>query len=66
MAYYKNRIRVKYYFENGRLDHKGLSKIDYSGQDKHYYWHGKWKFFDNERSLNRTAIYENGKEIESQ
>lgn len=64
--YYNNRIRVKYYFENGRLDQKGWSKIDYSGQDTHYYWHGKWKFFDDHRKLIRIGFYQNGEEISDQ
>jgi len=64
--YYNNRIRAKYYFENGRLDQKGWSKIDYSGQDTHYYWHGKWKFFDDHRKLIRVGFYQNGEEISDQ
>lgn len=64
--YYNNRIRAKYYFENGRLDQKGWSKIDYSGKDTHYYWHGKWKFFDDHRKLIRVGFYQNGEEISDQ
>jgi antitoxin component YwqK of YwqJK toxin-antitoxin module len=61
--YYKNRIRAKYYFENGNLEQKGWSKIEYSGKDIHYYWHGKWKFYDIHRKLIRVGNYINGEEI---
>ncbi len=64
--YYNNRIRAKYYFENGQLEQKGWSKIDFSGQYTHYYWHGKWKFFDDHRKLLRVGFYQNGEEISDQ
>jgi antitoxin component YwqK of YwqJK toxin-antitoxin module len=30
----------------------------------HYFWHGKWKFYDKDSRLIRSAIYENGEEKE--
>lgn len=62
--YYPKRIRAKYYFENGKLEQKGWSKVEDEKGSVHYYWHGKWKFYDEERKLIRTTIYENGEEKE--
>jgi antitoxin component YwqK of YwqJK toxin-antitoxin module len=61
--YYKNRIRAKYFYEDGKLEQKGWSKIEYGGEATHYYWHGKWKFYDHRRKLIRTSFYQNGEEI---
>ena len=63
--YYKDRIRVKYYTESRKLEQKGWSVIEYNEDDTHYYWHGKWKFYNNGRKLERVALYENGEEISS-
>ncbi len=61
--YYKNRIRTKYYFESGKLDQKGWSKIEWAGAATHYYWQGRWKFFDEHRKLIRKAWFLNGREL---
>ncbi len=58
----KNRIRVKYYSEDRKLEKKGWSVMEYNAKDTHYYWHGKWKFYNEKRKLVRTAIYQNGAE----
>jgi len=63
--YYKNRIRAKYYDKNGQLEQKGWSKIEYGGEETRYYWHGKWKFYNEEKKLVRKALYKNGEEIEN-
>ena len=62
--YYKDRIRVKYYDENRRLEQKGWAVIDFTEKDIHYYWHGKWKFFNKNRKLLRVALYRNGELVE--
>ena len=63
--YHNDRIRVKYYTESRKLEQKGWSVIEYNEEDTHYYWHGKWKFYNNGRKLERVALYENGEEISS-
>jgi len=63
--YYKNRIRAKYYSESGQLEQKGWSKLEGTDEETHYYWHGKWKFFDKNGKLIRRAVYEYGAEVES-
>ena len=61
--YYKNRIRAKYFSEARQLELKGWSKIDWTTPQIHYYWHGKWKYFDENRKLINVAWYENGDEV---
>jgi antitoxin component YwqK of YwqJK toxin-antitoxin module len=63
--YQHDRIRVKYYTDDRKLEQKGWSVIDYNEKDIHYYWHGKWKFFDEERKLTRISYYQNGAEVMS-
>ena len=60
--YQKTRTRVKYYSEDRKLEQKGWSVLEYNKKDTHYYWHGKWKFYNEKRKLVRTAIYQNGAE----
>jgi len=61
--YYKNRLRVKHYSENGKLEAKGWAHMEYNEQDTHFYFHGKWKYFDERRKLIRIRWYENGHEV---
>lgn len=64
--HHKNRLRVKYYYEDRKLERKGWSVIDYNEADTHYYWHGKWKFFNENRKLNLVSHYLDGKEVSSE
>ena len=60
--YHKDRIRVKYYSKERKLEQKGWSVIEYNTEDTHYYWHGKWKFYNENRKLERISFYSNGEE----
>jgi|WetSurMetagenome_2_1015567.scaffolds.fasta_scaffold379126_2 antitoxin component YwqK of YwqJK toxin-antitoxin module len=64
--YYKNRVRAKYYYENRQLEEKGWARVDWDEREIHYYWHGKWKFFDTQRRLIRVGFYVNGEEVVNQ
>ena len=61
--YQRDRIRVKYYSQDRKLEQKGWSVIEYNVNDTHYYWHGKWKFYDTDRKLQRVSHYSNGEEV---
>ena len=61
--YYKNRLRVKHYNQNGQLEAKGWAHLEYNKQDSRFYFHGKWKYYDERRKLIRIGWYENGHEI---
>lgn len=54
----KNRVHVKYYHSNGKLEKKGWSIMDY--KELHYYWHGKWKFYNEKGKFERSALYKYG------
>jgi antitoxin component YwqK of YwqJK toxin-antitoxin module len=58
--YDKTRIRVKYYYENRKLEKKGWAKWDITEVEMHYYWEGKWKFFNEDRKLKEIIYYKNG------
>ena len=64
--YHKSRMRVKYYDENRKLERKGWSVIEYNEADTHYYWHGKWKFYNKKGKLDMVAWYQNGKEVSAE
>lgn len=61
--YHKNRLRVKYYDENRRLEQKGWAILEYNEADSHYYWQGKWKFYNANRKVDRISHYVNGEEV---
>lgn len=60
--YLKEDIKVKYYYPNGRLEQKGHARIEYSEKDVHYYWHGEWRFYDEQRRLQKRMMYSEGVE----
>jgi hypothetical protein len=59
---YGKTLKVKYFRDSGKLEKKGSARLDFSTSDIHFYWHGRWKYFDNRRRLYRVAIYTNGEE----
>ena len=64
--YYKNnRLRVKFYNEERVLEAKGWAVMEYNKEDSHFYYQGKWKYFDDKRKLVRTGWYKNGHETVS-
>lgn len=64
--YHKHRMRVKYYEKNRNLESKGWSIIEYNEEDTHYYWQGKWKYYDENRKIIKIVYYLNGQEIVSE
>jgi len=54
---------VKYYDESRALEQKGWAVIDYNEIDTHYYWQGKWKYYNDKRKLFKVSYYENGEEV---
>ncbi len=61
---YRDRLKIKYYTQSGQLDQKGYAMLDFNAADTHFYWHGRWKYYDERRKLYRIALYENGEEVE--
>lgn len=63
MKWYDERIKVKYYDTLRVLEQKGWARYESSSKEIHYYWHGKWKYFENKRKQARTTQYRNGEEV---
>jgi antitoxin component YwqK of YwqJK toxin-antitoxin module len=61
---YGKKLKIKYFRDNGRLEKKGYARWDLNKADVHFYWHGRWKYFDDKRKLYRIAIYQYGEETE--
>lgn len=59
---YRDNLKIKYYSDEGRLSHKGYAILELNSQKTHFYWHGLWKYYDENRKLYRKALYKYGEE----
>ena len=58
---YKNGICiVKYYYENGKLQSKGKTKIEVNTVETHWFYFGDWKFYSDKGKLTEIKKYNNG------
>lgn len=44
---------------------KGKSKVDMENEGWHWYYFGKWKYYNEQGQLLKIHIYENGKMVDS-
>ena len=64
---YKNGICiVKYYYENGKLQSKGKTKIEVDAVETHWFYFGVWKFYSDKGKLTEVRKYSNGNLISEQ
>lgn len=64
---YKNGICiVKYYYENGKLQSKGKTKIEVDAVETHWFYFGVWKFYSDKGKLTEVRKYNNGNLISEQ
>ena len=64
---YKNGIcTVKYYYENGKLQSKGKTKLETNSVETHWFYFGDWKFYSDKGKLNEIKKYNNGELISEQ
>ncbi|WP_428230409.1 hypothetical protein [Flavobacterium sp.] len=64
---YKNGICiVKYYYENGKLQSKGKTKIEVDTVETHWFYFGVWKFYSDKGKLTEVKNYNNGNLISEQ
>ena len=63
--HYKNRAREKRYYQHGKLEKKGWSRLllDDPAQIR-YFWHGKWKLYDENGKLFRVLLFSEGRVID--
>lgn len=59
---YRDKLKIKYYSDEGRLSHKGYAILETNSRRTHFYWHGIWKYYDKKRKLYRKALYAYGEE----
>nr|WP_072955131.1 hypothetical protein [Flavobacterium aquidurense]OXA70129.1 hypothetical protein B0A67_17615 [Flavobacterium aquidurense]SHG14586.1 hypothetical protein SAMN05444481_102307 [Flavobacterium frigidimaris] len=58
---YKNGICiVRYYYENGKLQSKGKTKIEVNAVETHWFYFGDWKFYSDKGKLTEIKNYKNG------
>lgn len=58
---YKNGIcKVKYYYENGKVQSKGATKIEVNAEQTHWFYFGDWKFYSDKGELTEIKKYNNG------
>lgn len=64
---YKNGICiVKYYYENGKLQSKGKTKMEVNAIETHWFYVGIWKFYSDKGKLTEVKNYSNGNLISEQ
>ena len=64
---YKNGICiVKYYYENGKVQSKGKTKIEANAVETHWFYFGDWKFYSDKGKLTEVKNYNNGNLISEQ
>ena len=61
---YKNGIcTVKYYYENGKVQSKGKTKLESNAVETHWFYFGDWKFYSDKGKLTEIKKYNNGELI---
>ena len=61
---YKNGIcTVKYYYENGKIQSKGKTKLESNAVEMHWFYFGDWKFYSDKRKLTEIKKYDSGELI---
>jgi antitoxin component YwqK of YwqJK toxin-antitoxin module len=64
--YKKGICTVKYYYENGKLQSKGKTKIETDSKEMHWFYFGDWKFYSDKGKLTEIKKYNNGELISEQ
>ncbi|WP_435522460.1 hypothetical protein [Chryseobacterium indoltheticum] len=52
------------YHRNGNIMERGQSKLDISENERHWYYFGEWKFYDENGKLKYIKKYADGKKID--
>lgn len=61
----KNVTKTKLYYPNGKIMERGQSKLDISDVERHWYYFGDWKYYDENENLKYIKKYTDGKKIDS-
>ncbi|MCW3168394.1 hypothetical protein OMO38_07625 [Chryseobacterium sp. 09-1422] len=68
--YQKDKIRkgmtkTKLYHPNGKIMERGESRLDITEAQRHWYYFGDWKYYDENGKLMYIKKYADGKKIDS-
>ena len=61
----RKKIKMFVYHKNGNIMERGQSKLDISENERHWYYFGDWKFYDENGNLKYIKKYTYGKKIDS-
>ncbi|WP_289664528.1 hypothetical protein [Flavobacterium panacagri] len=61
--YKKGICVVKSYYENGKLESKGKTKLEVNETESHWFYFGEWKFYSEKGKLFQIRKYEKGELI---
>lgn len=66
-TYKKNHCKVLFYHPNGKIQAKGTTRlVSQPNQQMHWFYSGKWHYFDTNGRLILTRFYNNGELISEQ
>ena len=55
------KLRTTFYYPNGSVRLKGKARIENTPEKIHYFFYGKWRYYDEKGKLLKYGYYENGK-----
>ena len=61
----KNVTKTRLYHPDGKIMEKGQSKLDTSDAERHWYYFGDWKYYDENGKLKYIKKYADGKKVDS-
>ncbi|MDQ4140360.1 MAG: hypothetical protein M3142_07520 [Bacteroidota bacterium] len=53
-------LHATYYHKNGKIAHTGNAVQENTATRIHYYWIGDWKYYNEDGTLRKTVIYQDG------
>ncbi len=53
----KDITKIKRYFPTGSIMEKGQTKLEISQHERHWFYSGAWKYYDDQENLLYTKIY---------
>lgn len=61
----KKMTKTKVFYQNGKLMEEGQSRLDINENQRHWYYFGDWKYYDENGKLRYIKKYADGKKIDS-
>ena len=59
-----NTSSIKFYYPGGRISSKGETRMDTTLTDVHWYYHGKWTYYNERGKVTEIRTYEKGKIVD--